>query len=302
MSGTIKTHDWYFTPDRQPRGYIDPSALTELWLHTGTACNLSCPFCLEGSKPGDTRLQAMRLEDVQDYMEQACELGVQRFAFTGGEPFVIKDLIKILTYASRLRPCLVLTNGTRPMHQRMEALKPLAQAPHPIQFRVSLDYPKAELHDQGRGEGSFDEALHGIQQLHRQGFEVSIARQMDRDENTVEVDNAYHHLLARHGLPPLHLVAFPDFLPPNSQTDVPEITEHCMTHYQTAESRRAFMCNYTKMLVKIDGQVRIYACTLVDDHPDYDQGSNLRESLQQRVMLKHHRCYSCFAYGASCSG
>ena len=40
------------TPDGEPRGYIQPHALRELWFHTGTACNLSCPFCLEGSKPG----------------------------------------------------------------------------------------------------------------------------------------------------------------------------------------------------------------------------------------------------------
>ncbi len=32
------------------------TALRELWLHSGTACNLSCPFCHEGSAPADTRL------------------------------------------------------------------------------------------------------------------------------------------------------------------------------------------------------------------------------------------------------
>mgnify|MGYP000134404179 CR=1 FL=1 len=26
-----------------------------------------------------------------------------------------------------------------------------------------------------------------------------------------------------------------------------------------------------------------------------------KESLQVRIRLKHHRCYSCFAYGSSCS-
>ena len=42
----------------QPRGYIQPGALRELWFHTGTACNLACPFCLEGSRPGDDRHSA----------------------------------------------------------------------------------------------------------------------------------------------------------------------------------------------------------------------------------------------------
>jgi hypothetical protein len=39
----------------------------------------------------------------------------------------------------------------------------------------------------------------------------------------------------------------------------------------------------------------------VDDDPAYDQGGSLAESLGTRVMLRHHRCFSCFKYGASCS-
>jgi len=54
-------------------------------------------------------------------------------------------------------------------------------------------------------------------------------------------------------------------------------------------------------VVKKDGVVRVYACTLVDDDSDYDLGASLSESLKPRVMLGHHRCYSCFKYGASCS-
>jgi hypothetical protein len=55
------------------------------------------------------------------------------------------------------------------------------------------------------------------------------------------------------------------------------------------------------MVVKLGGRMRVYACTLVDDDPAYDQGGTLREALGARVLLRHQRCYSCFAYGASCS-
>ncbi|MFD2438283.1 radical SAM protein [Modicisalibacter luteus] len=83
---------WTHTRAGEPRGYVDFQRLDELWLHTGTACNLSCPFCLEGSRPGDGRLDAMRLADVQPFLDEAVELGVKQFSFTGGEPFVIKGL------------------------------------------------------------------------------------------------------------------------------------------------------------------------------------------------------------------
>ena len=74
-----------------------------------------------------------------------------------------------------------------------------------------------------------------------------------------------------------------------------------MTRYQTENTRREFMCSFSKMVIKKNGRMRIYACTLVDDDDDYDQGGTLTESLSERVMLRHHRCYSCFAYGSSCS-
>ena len=55
------------------------------------------------------------------------------------------------------------------------------------------------------------------------------------------------------------------------------------------------------MVVKKDGGMRVYACTLVADDTDYDLGGSLAEAMNARVMLKHHRCYTCFANGASCS-
>src|SRR5687768_18458743 len=88
--------------------------LRELWVHTGTACNLSCPFCHEGSKPGDTRLAAPTLAQLAPHFEEAAARGVTRFAFTGGEPLIHKGIVEILLYALRLPPALVLTNGTAP--------------------------------------------------------------------------------------------------------------------------------------------------------------------------------------------
>jgi hypothetical protein len=61
------------------------------------------------------------------------------------------------------------------------------------------------------------------------------------------------------------------------------------------------MCGFSKMVVKKDGRMRVYACTLVDDDDDYDLGSSLSDSMRVRVMLRRHRCFACFAHGASCS-
>jgi molybdenum cofactor biosynthesis enzyme MoaA len=284
------------------RGWIQPHALDELWFHTGTACNLACPFCLEGSRPGDNRLQRITRADARPFIEEAVQLGVRQFSFTGGEPFIVKDFVKILGDAAAHRPCLVLTNGTAVVQKRLRQIAPLAAAPNPVSFRISIDYADEARHDAGRGPGSFRGALAGMRALHALGFSVSLARQMSAGEDQAAVDGAFRALLEDHGLPgTTRIVAFPDFGLPGDVRSVPTITEDCMTRYHTEATRRAFMCAFSKMVIKRDGQMRVYACTLVDDDPGYDLGGTLAAALSQRITLAHHRCYACFRYGSSCS-
>lgn len=291
-----------YTPSGEPRGYIQPGFLKELWFHTGTACNLACPFCLEGSKPGDDRLDRITLEDARPLIDEAASLGVEQFSFTGGEPFIAKDFINILRYASNLSPCLVLTNGTDPVLKRLHQIETLAKQSHPVSFRISIDYPIEERHDAARGDGSFKKSWQSLESLRERGFKVSVARQVDADEDSDAVDGEYRRLFEQHGLPSdTRIVSFPDFLTPGSNPQVPFVTEHCMTTYHTEESRHAFMCAFSKMVIKKNGRMRVYACTLVDDDESYDLGGTLGESLDKRIMMRHHRCYSCFAFGSSCS-
>ncbi len=293
---------WLHTNTGEPRGYIDPNALSELWFHTGTACNLACPFCLEGSSPGDNRLNRITLVDVEPLMREAVELGVEQFSFTGGEPFIVKDFVNILRFASRLKPCLVLTNGTDPLLKRLHQVATLIDQPNPVAFRISIDWPDEARHDAGRGADTFQQSLQAIAKLQQLGFGVSLARQMEPDENAAEIDQQFQSLVQDAGYQgDIRIVAFPDFALPGQNPEVPDITEDCMTRYQTKDTRQTFMCAFSKMVIKKNGEMKIYACTLVDDDDQYDQGRNLHAALNQRVMLAHHRCYSCFAYGSSCS-
>lgn len=298
-----RLHNWQYTPLGDARGYIKPHSLKELWFHTGTKCNLACDFCLEGSSPSDKRLLTPKFEEVKPFIDEALTMGVEQFSFTGGEPFLAKDIVKILDYASQFKPCLVLTNGTEPLVKRMDALLELqAKGQHPVSFRVSIDSPDEATHDAGRGEGNFVKAFEGMQLLHEHGFHVSLARHMAKGEDTATVEAQYHKLFAQYKLPEdMTMVAFPDFLAPGSIADVPHITTTCMTKYQTEQQRENYMCANSKMIIKKGNQMQVYACTLVDDDEDYFLATSLAASMKQIINLKHHRCYSCFALGASCS-
>ena len=172
-----RSEHWYRTPDSEPRGFIQPRSLDELWFHTGTACNLACPFCLEGSRPGDTRLQLLRFDDAVPFIDEALGLGVKQFSFTGGEPFVNKDIIRILDYALRRRPCRGAHQWNGTTAEADDTTRIITYRPHALSFRISLDYPDAVLHDAGRGEGMFEQALEGLRRLHEYGFRVSVASQ-----------------------------------------------------------------------------------------------------------------------------
>lgn len=289
-------------PIKSLPGYIQPKTLNELWFHAGTACNLSCPFCLEGSKPGDNRLNKIEFDDVVPFIDEAVELGVEKFSFTGGEPFIVKDIVKILSYALDHKPCLVLTNATKPLDKRLDEVLLLKSKKNRLNFRVSFDYPDPERHDEGRGEGNFEYALRTMKKLYDLDFGISIARQREAGEDLNAVDQRYQEWFKKAGVPTdTRIISFPNFLTPGSISSVPHITENCMTTYHTEESRDQFMCNFSKMIVKQNGRMRVYACTLVDDDLSYDLGGSLKKSMEQRIMMKHHRCYSCFAQGASCS-
>ncbi len=290
--------EWLQASDGSPRGWIDSCGIRELWLHTGTACNLRCPDCFEHSAPGDRRLEMPSLADVRPFIDEAVGLGVEQFSFTGGEPFVNRDIVVMLDAALEHAPCLVLTNGTQPIRARMWDVVPLREKPHRLSFRVSLDFSDPARHDALRGEGMFQLALDTLGELHRAGFHVSVARRRDKGEDAVAVDAAFVPLLTSAGLPAdTPVVSFPDL----EQTGTPEITENCMRTYHASESCGRFMCAFSRMTVKQDGQMHVYACTLVADHPHYDLGSTLAVAGKVRVMLAHRRCYACFAGGATCS-
>lgn len=298
----LERNDWLVTPEGKPRGYIQPHTLRELWFHTGTRCNLGCGFCLEGAGPREDRIDLLTFDDARGFIDEAVALDVDQLSFTGGEPFVNPDIVRMLDYALDHRPCLVLTNATAPLRKQFDAIRALADKPNRLRFRVSLDYPDPVRHDANRGAGSFALALRTMRDLHAVGFAISIARHREAGENSAEVAAGYQAIFRQIGLPAdTTIISFPELYPPGDHADTPDITENCMTTYKDETSRAEFMCAFSKMVVKIDGRVGVYACTLVDDDPDYDLGSTLTESMDVRVILRHHRCFSCFSAGTSCS-
>ena len=71
--------------------------LDHLWFQvTGTLCNLACTHCFNSSGPGARTFDFLSRETIASELLQAVWLGVREVFFTGGEPFLHKQLIEFL--------------------------------------------------------------------------------------------------------------------------------------------------------------------------------------------------------------
>ncbi len=270
--------------------------LRELWVHTGTACNLSCPFCHEGSKPGDTRIEAPTLAQLAPLLEEAAARGVERFAFTGGEPLILKGILDILLHAASLRPVLVLTNGTAPFIRRSHQLAQLREAPHPVGFRVSIDHPDEAVHDAGRGFKNFRKAMEGLKLLHAAGFQVGITCQATPGEDAHAIGEKFRQVLRRHGLPQdLTVVALPQL---GALGETPPLAAPA----DPAGGAIPPPCARSRMLLSKGGATRVHTCVLTDDEPRFDLGPSLADAIAARVVPDHPRCAVCRGAGVDYAG
>src|SRR3984957_18203428 len=87
--------------------------LDDLWFQVaGTLCNLTCRHCFISCSPHNHSFGFLSLDTVRRVLDESVELGVKEYYFTGGEPFLNRDMTDILELTLRYGPATVLTNGT----------------------------------------------------------------------------------------------------------------------------------------------------------------------------------------------
>jgi 7,8-dihydro-6-hydroxymethylpterin dimethyltransferase len=158
--------------------YLAPR-LREMWIHTNNSCNLACEHCLVTSGPdGDKGMEGERLAALID---EAAGLGVQRFFFTGGEPFYRRDLFDHVERVTRThgRELTVLSNGILFQGAVLDRLR--GQDKERLRLQVSLDGATAATNDAVRGAGTFPKILAGIRNLADAGFAPTVSTVITKD-------------------------------------------------------------------------------------------------------------------------
>ncbi len=151
---------------------IAPDGLRELWIQINNACNLTCTHCLVSSGPG--KEPGLPFERLRALVDQAVQLGLERLYLTGGEPFIRKDIFRLIRHGTESRDLeiIVLTNATvfrGPIKAGLKTLDPAK-----VRFQVSIDGAGPATNDRIRGPGTFAKALDGARLLVDLGFDVSL--------------------------------------------------------------------------------------------------------------------------------
>jgi sulfatase maturation enzyme AslB (radical SAM superfamily) len=159
-------------PALQKAGCENAAFQWKLWIYTNYDCNLRCSYCVAKSSPNAPR-RALGLANVQRLVDEAVELGFKEIFFTGGEPFILKDIYAMLAYSAERVRTTVLTNAILLKGKRLEKLAAIQQPNLVVQ--VSLDGSKPEHHDAYRGKGTWEKTVDGIRRLQGEEFKVRLS-------------------------------------------------------------------------------------------------------------------------------
>ena len=303
-----KFRDPLVTAKGETRATVALAGLRTLWVNTGTLCNIACANCYIESSPRNDALAYVTATELRPFLAEIARdrLPVEEIGFTGGEPFLNRDMPAMLEdVLSRGHRALVLTNAMRPMRNHAAALLALRDRyGEALTLRISLDHYGAVLHDLERQEGSFAIALDGLRWLAREGFRIHVAgRAAFGGEGEAAMRDGFAGLFAEHALPidahdPVALMLFPEM---DAAVDVPEITTACWGILR--KSPDSLMCASSRMLVKRRGAAApaVLACTLLPFDEQFELGATLAEA-SRPVALNHPHCARfCVLGGAACS-
>jgi uncharacterized Fe-S cluster-containing radical SAM superfamily protein len=302
-----KFRDPFITAKGEARAHVALRSLDTLWFNTGTLCNLTCQNCYIESSPRNDRLAYLSAAEVAGYLDEiaAQRLRTRLIGFTGGEPFMNRDIIAMLEDTlARGFEAIVLTNAMLPMQHQGAALLALRERyGERLILRVSLDHYGAAVHELERGQRSWQPTLDGLKWLAAHSFAINVASRYLSGESEAVIRDGFRRLFAEHAIPlnaddPVALMIFPEM---DTTVDVPEITTACWGIL--GKSPDGVMCATSRMVVKHKGAEAptVMACTLLPYDPQWDLGPSLGGALGA-VALNHPHCAKfCVLGGAACS-
>ena len=282
-----------------PEIYLD--ALDHLWFQvSGTLCNIECGHCFISCSPTNRNFGFMTAEQVKNYLNESVKLGVKEYYFTGGEPFMNKQIFEILEETMKMGPATVLTNGMLIKPENSRKLKEISdKSKYSLELRVSIDGYTEEMNDRIRGKGVFKKAMSGVRNLVQDGFLpiITITKTWE-DKEDDRVLKGFIKTLKSYGYSRPRLKILPSIkigkeaVRSKGYDKYDYVTVEMLTDYDVGN----LICANSRIATSRG----VYVCPILIDSPDANLGGTLKES-RKAYRLRHQACYTCYLFGAICS-
>jgi AdoMet-dependent heme synthase len=276
------------------------SSLDTLWFQVaGTLCNIQCAHCFISSSPTNHNHEMLSLATVKRHLREAEALGVKEYYFTGGEPFMNREIFEILEATLVLGPASVLTNGLLIPPETAARLRRLSDASdYSLDLRVSIDGWDAATNDPVRGAGTFERILAGIRNLAAAGLNpVVTVTEACAGASTGPGRTHFLELLRSIGLTKPRLKVMP-LLRLGAETRRTRAYESWETLHGRTISRdeaEALVCSSGRMVTSKG----VHVCPILIDFPGARMGESLGETLGP-FPLAYRACFTCHEQGLSC--
>lgn len=276
-------------------------ALDTLWFQVaGTLCNIECAHCFISSSPTNRSHAMLSLAEVEARLVEARALGVREYYFTGGEPFLNREMIPILAVTLKQGPATVLTNGMLLTPRICEQLRELVDASeYSLDLRVSLDGFDRDTHDAIRGAGAWDRAMSGLRNLANVAINPVIT--VTETAPGIRSDSGrerFLELIRSWGFSKPRLKVLPLFRLGAEQKRTGGYAEWerlTVDTFDEAEADR-LQCSSGRMVTSKG----VYVCPILIDMPEARMGSTLAETLRP-FPLRFGACHTCWVEGVTCT-
>ncbi len=279
---------------------VSLGSLDTLWFQVGgTVCNLACTHCFVSCSPTNHTHEMMSLAEIVPYLEEGAGLGVKEYYFTGGEPFLNREMEEILEKTLEFGPATVLTNGLLLDRERCDCLMRIAEASsYSLDFRVSMDGYDAESNDPIRGRGTFVRILEGISNLVKAGLNpVITVTEVHDDNGTVGGKERFFELLRELGIEKPRLKILPVFHI-GAEADRGGAYESWQRLREVDAPQQGWghlQCSSCRMVT----DQGVWVCPILVNEPGGKMGERIADTLAP-YPLDHPACWTCHVYGVSC--
>ncbi|MGL5718104.1 MAG: radical SAM protein [Paraclostridium sp.] len=149
---------------------INDTSLCRVFIEITDKCNLKCPHCYGNFTVQNSK--ELNLNSIEELIKKAANVGIYEFDITGGEPFLYKDLDKVLKLAYEHGMLVtIFSNLTTITEDQLNSL---------VSYRVkkvntSIESINKEIHNTFRGmPNSFDTSLKNICTINDYGIETNV--------------------------------------------------------------------------------------------------------------------------------